>query len=73
MYNPNQVSVSGTKTKAQFWYKYQSQYFFSIKKKKSKVFPMIGKYKYLLRKGLDTVESLSGGARGSISKIFLVL
>ena len=26
-----------------------------------------------LRKGLDTVESLSGVARGSISKIFLVL
>jgi hypothetical protein len=36
-----------------------------------------GKYSFYyvqkLRKGLDTVESLSGVARGSISKIFLVL
>ena len=33
----------------------------------------IGRLLYQLRKGLDTVESLSGVARGSISKIFLVL
>ena len=33
----------------------------------------IGRLLYQLRKGLDTVESLSGVGRGSISKIFLVL
>jgi hypothetical protein len=47
VYNRNQVSVSGTETKVQFWYQYRSRNFFQTNSNFLMFYSLLGGYKFL--------------------------